>query len=45
MEIGNRVVDISRKLIPGEPTNTYGWKRRLELSEDCFSRPAPPNRP
>ena len=36
MEIGNRVVDISRKLVPGEPTNTYGWKRRLELSRIVF---------
>ncbi len=36
MEIGNRIVDISRKLVPGEPTNTYGWTRRLELSRIEF---------
>lgn len=31
-----RVVDISRPLAPGGPTNTYGWKRRLELSRITF---------
>ena len=36
MEIGNRIVDISRKLVAGEPTNTYGWTRRLELSRIVF---------
>jgi kynurenine formamidase len=35
MEIGN-LVDITRRLTPGGPTNTYGWKRRLELSRIVF---------
>jgi arylformamidase len=36
MEIGSRIVDISRHLVPGEPTNTYGWRRRLELEQIAF---------
>lgn len=31
-----RVVDITRRLKPGEPTNSYGWKRRLELERITF---------
>jgi arylformamidase len=35
-----RVTDLTRRLTPGEPTNSYGWKRRLELERITF-----PNQP
>lgn len=35
-----RIIDLTRKLTPGEPTNSYGWKRRLELERITF-----PNQP
>jgi arylformamidase len=31
-----RVIDISRRLEIGQPTNSYGWKRRLELGLITF---------
>ena len=35
-----RIVDLTRKLTPGDVTNSYGWKRRLELDRIVF-----PNQP
>jgi kynurenine formamidase len=35
-----RIVDLTRKLTPGEVTNSYGWKRKLDLQRIEF-----PNQP
>jgi kynurenine formamidase len=31
-----RIIDITRRLMPGQPTNSYGWCRRLELAPIRF---------